>query len=60
MPAKARPISTANPMMWATGRAITASSRCSRVGHIAAPTAWPTRARWVRAAPFGAPVVPEV
>ena len=60
MPAKARPMSTAKPMMWATGSAITASSRCSRVGHSAALAAWPTRARWVRAAPLGEPVVPDV
>ena len=60
MPAKARPISTAKPMMCATGRAMTASSRWSRVGHIAALAAWPTRARWVSAAPFGLPVVPDV
>ena len=33
MPATARPMSVAKPMMWATGSAITASSRCRRVGH---------------------------
>ena len=60
MPAKARPMSTAKPMMCATGKAITASSRCSRAGHIAAPAAWPTSALCVRAAPFGEPVVPDV
>ena len=60
MPATARPTSTAKPMMWATGRATTASSRWSRAGHSAALAAWPTRARWLRATPFGLPVVPEV
>ena len=60
MPATARPISTAKPMMWATGSAITASSRCSRAGHSTALATCPTSARWVSAAPFGLPVVPDV
>ena len=60
MPAKARPMSAANPMMWATGSAMTASSRWRRVGHIAALEIWPTRALCVSAAPFGEPVVPDV
>ena len=60
MPATARPISVANPMMWATGRAITASSRCRRVGHSTALATCPTSALWVRAAPLGLPVVPDV
>jgi hypothetical protein len=60
MPATARPTSTENPMMCATGKATTASSRCSRAGHSAAPAACPTSARWLRATPFGRPVVPDV
>ena len=60
MPATASPMSTAKPMMWATGRAITASSRWRRAGHSTALATWPTSARWVRAAPFGLPVVPDV
>ncbi len=47
-------------MMWATGSAITASSRWSRAGHRAAVATWPTSAWCERAAPLGFPVVPEV
>ena len=60
MPATASPIRVANPMMWATGRAMTASSRWSRVGQSTARATCPTSARWVRAAPLGLPVVPDV
>ena len=60
MPATPSPISTAKPMMCATGSAITASSRCRRAGHSAALATCPTSARWLSAAPFGVPVVPDV
>ena len=60
MPAVARPSSVTKPMMWATGRLMTASSRRSGPGQAAPEATWPTSARWVSSAPLGAPVVPEV
>ena len=60
IPATPSPSRTTKPMMCATGSAITAWSRWSRAGHRTAAATWPTRARWLRAAPFGFPVVPEV
>ena len=50
----------AKPMMWATGRAITGSSRWSPVGPGAPSGHAAEQARWVSSAPLGLPVVPDV
>ena len=60
MPAQARAMSTAKPMMWATGRLGRPRRGWSRDGQAAPRRTWPTSARWVSSAPFGLPVVPEV
>ena len=51
----------ANPMMWAIGNEMTASSRRScRPGNRALTWTLPSSPRWVSSTPFGLPVVPDV
>jgi hypothetical protein len=55
------PSRAAKPMMWATGRATTASNRPVSAGVIAAARAKePTSERWLSSTPLGLPVVPDV
>lgn len=66
MPATAAEITDTNPMMCATGNANSASigppesGSSISTGRSENDPIWPTKPRWLSAAPLGLPVVPDV